>query len=374
MNEILSVLRFGRFSGRGGQQKPSARRVSGFALAASVLIATPVPTIGGFFGARASLVWNFDRPSAVAGTDGYVFVANRSSNSVTMIKASTGSYVRTLSGSSYDFNEPNAMLADGQDVFAANFDGNSITEMSSTAGKVVRVIRSPEYRFRRPDAMAVWGVNVVVANYTGDSLTIFNAASGKFVRLLANGGRAPYPYDAPDGLAVKYQKVFVSNADGFRGSNLVEVNPANGAVVRSYSGAPYSAAIALDGARGFVASNQPEAGAGAVVVFRAALGGPWRVLNQPSYGFEHPDAMAVADGLVFVVNGSSTSSSPGGSVTEVNTNGTLVNRQYGSGYMFEAPDAIAAEGADMFVANGSSNTLTEFVTTTGALVRVIGSG
>jgi hypothetical protein len=108
-----------------------------------------------------------------------------------------------------------------------------------------------------------------------------------------------------------------------------------------------------------------------MVIIRAAKGGIWRTIqHEGSYDLSYPDAMAVADGLVFVAD-AWTGTDVGGTVTDVNINGTLINKQVGSSYQFDDPNAVAAGTHDVFVANWLGNSVTEFATETGALVRVI---
>jgi len=49
---------------------------------------------------------------------------------VTELKASDGSWVRTLSGGSYGFSYPDGVAFDGSHIWVTNPTGNSVTEVS----------------------------------------------------------------------------------------------------------------------------------------------------------------------------------------------------------------------------------------------------
>jgi hypothetical protein len=74
--------------------------------------------------AQASAGYGLDAPTAAAVVGGDLFVANEGGNSVSVVDASSGAHVATLSGRSFAFDRPTAIVALGSDLFVANGAGN----------------------------------------------------------------------------------------------------------------------------------------------------------------------------------------------------------------------------------------------------------
>jgi hypothetical protein len=89
-----------------------------------------------------------------------------------------------------------------------------------------------------------------------------------------------------------------------------------------------------------------------------------RVLSAKSYEFSYLQSIAISGQDAFVTNNAS--------VTEFNTStGALVRILSAKNYAFNEPDAITISGPNAFVANVVGNSVTEFNLATGALVRVL---
>jgi hypothetical protein len=126
---------------------------------------------------------------------------------VTELDASTGRWMRTLSGGSYGFNGSNAIAAGGGDVWVANIRGFSVTELDASTGHWVRTLGAGNLT---PVAFALDGPDVWVLN--GDngvgagSVTELDASTGRLVRTLRGEG-----YSTPSALAVDGGSLWVAS-------------------------------------------------------------------------------------------------------------------------------------------------------------------
>ena len=90
-----------------------------------------------------------------------------------------------------------------------------------------------------------------------------------------------------------------------------------------------------------------------------------RIISAARDDLRSPQAIVATGGHLFIAN-------KWGSITELNgSNGSLVRVIGGPSFHFSDPVALAVNGLDLWVVNKSGNTLTEILTTTGHLVRVI---
>jgi hypothetical protein len=123
--------------------------------------------------------YKFTHPDAIASNGGDLFVANEG-NSVTEISATSGDFVRVISGS--EFEGPTAIAAAGGNLFVTNFGGGianqdgSVAELSTKTGALMGVISASNYRFDGPDAIAIYDGELFVADYSDDSLTCLSAS------------------------------------------------------------------------------------------------------------------------------------------------------------------------------------------------------
>jgi DNA-binding beta-propeller fold protein YncE len=165
------------------------------------------------------------QPSALARSGPDIWIADAASNSLTEVRAASGTEVRRVTGAGYGFADPVALAVDGTDLFVANRAGNSVTEVDATTGAPVRILRDRAYGLRRPDALAASGP-VVAAAGAGDSLTEFSASDGRdIVRL--DGTRNHLA--GPAALAVVRPDVWVVNETD---NSLTVINRRTGALVR----------------------------------------------------------------------------------------------------------------------------------------------
>ena len=101
----------------------------------------------------ASAGYGLSAPTSATVAGGDLFVANQAGNSVSVVNASTGAHVATLSGSSFDLDQPTSITNVGPDVFVANGAGDSVTEFGAADRAPVRIIAGPQFQFSDPIAL-----------------------------------------------------------------------------------------------------------------------------------------------------------------------------------------------------------------------------
>ena len=103
-----------------------------------------------------------------------------------------------------------------------------------------------------------------------------------------------------------------------------------------------------------------------VALASVTLGASHATAATSSLGFNGPEAVVISGPNAFVTNYF------GNTVTEFNTaTGQLVRVLSAKSYGFDYPWTIAVSGPNAFVNNYVGNTVTEFNTATGALVKVL---
>lgn len=190
-----------------------------------------------------------------------------------------------------------------------------------------------EYGFLKPDGIVFDGAHMWVANYgTGGNssrVTEFNAADGKWIQTLRNGGSVPYGFSESAGIAFDGTHIWVVNTTGGSGNlgSLTEINPSDGSLVATYDD------------------------------------------SDASYGFDFPIGIAFDGKHLWVTNEN------GASVTEIGTDGALIQRLTDSSCAFNNPYQIAYDGSgDMWVTNDvglSHGSITEFSTSTTGTCKLV---
>jgi hypothetical protein len=209
-------------------------------------------------------------------------------------------------------------------------------------------------------ALATDGSHLWVANWGGNSITELDPTNGSLVRTISG---ASYHFNAPDALAADGSHLWVANGGSNNGGNsLTELNLNNGSLVRNIPGDFGHPTI--DGSHLWVTS-----GGNSITEFDSTNGSLVRTISGVSYHFNAPAAL-VADGShLWVVNGG------GNSITELDSNnGSLVRTISGASYDIHHPSFLAADGSHLWVANegwGNANSITEINLNNGSLVRNI---
>jgi hypothetical protein len=312
--------------------------------------------------AQASAGDDLDAPTAAAITGGDLFVANEAGNSVTVLNATTGSHVATITGPSFAFDHPTAIVALGHRLFVANGTGNSVTEIDSSTRALVRTISGPQFQFSDPIALTGASGHLYVLS-AGGEVTAVSTASGDLDGVAAG---SPFGFSTPMGLAVSGSHLFVTN----RGANSVtEVDDRTMTFVATLKGAGFGfqepTGAAIDGPDLWVTNTAGDS----VSEISAATARPVRVVVDHT-NLPNPGPITVGDGYVFTV------SPPGVSpmVSQVmpkdgavpwmmcNTNGP---------YLFSNPQAAVVSGSNLWVVSKASSSLTEMNTDSGDLIRTI---
>jgi YVTN family beta-propeller protein len=312
--------------------------------------------------AQASAGYGLDVPSSatVAGAD--LFVANEGGNSVTVVDASTGAHVTTITGAPFGFDQPTAIVAVGPDLFVANGAANSVTELDSSTRTVVRIISGAQFGFADPIALAAGQGRLYVLSAAGP-VTAVSTATGDLAGI-ASG--AQFGFSTPLGIAVSGNNVFVTNSAT---DSVVEINGQTMALIRQIQGAEYKfktpTGAVIEGSNLWVTNQAGDS----VTELATSTGKLVRVVVDTT-NLPTPGPIIYGDGYVFTV------SPPGDSpmVSQItpadgwvawmmcNTNGA---------YLFSNPQAAAVSGSNLWVVSKGSSSLTEMDTDSGKLIRTI---
>ena len=258
--------------------------------------------------------YGFGSPSAIVTTGGDLFVANRSTDTVTELDATSHALVEYIPG----FTEPIALATGGGDLYVLNAPG-SVAKVAIADGQIVATASGSQFGFSAPLGIAVAGTDLFVTNSAANSVTTINDQTMTLSTIL-NG--PSYKFSIPTGAAVSGGNLWVTN---FGGDSATEIVAATGKVVR-------------------------------VVVDHT---------NLPT-----PGPITVGDGYVFTV------SPPGVSpmVSQIEpTSGTVawIKCNTNGPYLFSNPQAAAVYADNLWVVSKGSSSLTQMDTDTGDLIRTI---
>ncbi len=282
------------------------------------------PNTGGWLGTLGSAQYGFNRPSAIVGYEGELFVAN-ASGTVTEFRASSGTFVRSISGAAYRFSSPVALTTMGNDVLVLNSGASgSITVFSASTGAFIRNIRGPAYAMDNPAAFTTSGTDVWVADEGNNSVTELNVASTKLVRVISQQGLS-----SPDGIAIGSGNVWVANNAT---SSATEISATTGVVEGTKTD--------KDGSYGFwnptvmvstgysIYTMTPYGTSPMVTKMSASTGHPyWFMCNTNGpYYFSELSAFAISDGNLWVASRNGANSKTPGAAT-----GSLTELSLGSG-------------------------------------------
>lgn len=371
----------------------------------------------------------FNEPAAIATNGVDVWVANLQGSFITEFSASSGALVRIIRGSHYGLSTPTGLVVDGSDLWVVNSEprpgandevvtevsvgtgalvrtvtvgrgydspgaiastgsdiwvaetgqftatandlGRSVQELSASTGQIIRTLQGPTYGFDEPSALAVEGQDVWVANAITNSVTEFSAPTGAFVRrfTVRVHGR---PVTELSDVSVEYGDVWLLN-----GSMISEVSAQSGKLMRRISGRRFN----FDGPTSVVATGQyvlvSDTLGNSITELAAGTARLLRIVQGPQL-VDTPQAIASNGSDLWILNRANSS------VTEFSDGtGAIVRVIRGPTYQLSSPSGIAIDGPDVFVTNQkgmayvasgakSQGTVTEFVASTGALVRVIG--
>jgi hypothetical protein len=292
------------------------------------------PSNGSWIATFNSKSYGFRRPTAITRFGPYLFVAN-AGGSVSELRASNGAFIRTISGSRYRFANPVAIETAGTLILvlnagrpnAAGTSVGSITEIRASSGSLVRTVSGSSFAFADPMAFAVSGADVFVADKGNFSVTEVRITTGGLVRVVAGQG-----LNAPDGIAIANGIAWVADS----GDNAVtEIAAATGTVIStvtdsdgSYGFGSPSMVIATGG---YVFVASPFGSSPMVTKVSATSSQPsWYMCNTNGpYYFSLLSAFALSGSDLWVASRSgANSATPGarsGSLTELSTgDGSLI--------------------------------------------------
>ncbi len=292
------------------------------------------PSTGSWITTLNAHKYGFRQPSAITRDGAYLFVAN-ATGSVSELRASNGAFVRTIAGSRYHFVNPVAIEAAGSFVLVLNggrpnitgTSVGSITVIRASNGSPVRTVSGASFAFDEPMALAVSGAVAFVADKGDNSVTEVRIANGRLVRVVAQQG-----LDAPDGIAIADGNAWVADSAA---NAATEINTATGAVITTVGDADgdygFGAPSVVIATAGYVYVATPFGTSPMVTKVSATSGQPsWYMCNTNGpYYFSLLSAFAVSGTDLWVASRSgANSATPGaqtGSLTEMSTgSGALI--------------------------------------------------
>jgi hypothetical protein len=233
---------------------------------------------------------------------------------------------------------PDALAFDGVNIWVANESSNNVTVLNAVTGLPTSF--SPVAAGTNPVALAFDGVNMWIANASSSNVTVVNALTGT-----PTGFSPVTAGNAPAGLAFDGTHMWVTNADNAMGRVYVFNVSDGSAAFGPISVGAYPQPIAFDGTDMWVGvqNSSPDPSLVKISTTGTVLGTFYITYQGGSF---YPSAIAF-DGINMWV-----SSYNSAFVIVVNSAGSTV-AEYASGTFHSV--AIAYDGTDMWVANATSS-------------------
>jgi serine/threonine protein kinase len=329
----------------------------------------PPPALAGVYSA-----YGVKGPNSVAAGTQHVWVLNGfddgQNGSVAEIDARTGALVKKLGAAGYGFkatfNDTAGIIDDGANVWVGN--QNSITEIKASDGSLVRTLTIPasvnlhgwftalvragtHLWAVTPDTCRPYCVSPKSGFYA--SFVEFNASDGSYVRSITRNTLQDPLALASDGTHVWLvgSEVNGSDTNASTAGTVAELSADDGTqlwsapvtVYHDPSATTYDSLAYADG-RLWVANGK------SVTELDASTGKVIQVLSGAQYKFDGSAAIAAAGDKLLVVNSS------GNSVTEIDARtGKLLNVLDATRYHFNGPTAIAVAGNHAWIINSPRN-------------------
>jgi collagen type VII alpha len=253
-----------------------------------------------------------------------VWVVNGGGNSVTKLRAATGTVVGTYSVGS----GPYGIAFDGANIWVGNSFGNTVTELLASTGAVVGTYPAGS----KPTGVAFDGTNIWVVDYDGNTVTELLASTGAVVGTYAVGSQ-------PIGIAFDGTNMWVANSGS---SSVTELLASSGAVVGTSSVGASPIGVAFDGANIWVAND----GSSSVTKLQASTGA---VVGTYAAG-SNPNFVAFDGTNMWVSNAG------GSTATKLSASTGAVVGTYSVGANAQG---VAFDGSNMWVANTGSNNISK---------------
>jgi len=343
-------------------------------IASLVVVTSPAGATGG---GRATS--RFAAPSSIASVGPWIAVANRTSSTLTLLRATDGALVRTVSHAALGVTNPTSLVAGvvaGRRVAFVGGDAGRVVELALTAkGTAVAVSRRRESQLKGCAAKAATylasdGHGHLVAACGSGALGVWSAASGALERAVAPSASRLTHATA---LAVLGATAYVTNAAtaaaGSAPDGVTAISITTGRRLRSVTNATNPAyafsapsGIASDGSHLWVANatgNTVDELAGATLAF----------LGSSNANLTSPAAVIATPSHVWV----SSADTSWSMVTQFDVVGTTIESPWmmcntSGPYDFGNPSGFALRGSMLWVANASSNLIDQMRAGSGALV------
>jgi len=245
------------------------------------------------------------KPRGLAYDGTHIWVAS-CSGYVTEIDANTKQVIRVIPSDSYNqFHCPFALAYDGTHIWVANAatsGNNSITELSASTGDWIRTISGSQIVI--PTYLAVNGSSLWVIN-SGNypSLSEYNTSTGALVKTITNNSliSTNFSFNSLTSLAFYGSNIWVTD-NGFGGA--VELNPSTGKIIRETSATNlgpsfpncvvYSSGVIWVCGTGDLSADEYSASTGVYIKNLKVIADPSYIVTQGNYMFvvsEQPDTI-----------------------------------------------------------------------------------
>lgn len=286
------------------------------------------------------------RPQVIASDHTHVWVLNMN-NSITELAAASGTLVRIIRSARYGLRGSYDLVTNGHDVWVTNSTGNSVTEINASTGALVRIIKAPADSIRGPHAITTSGNYVWVSDYiVSKSLNVKFAitqltTSGTLVRVITYpkfqkvNGHLTSVIDGPCAMSAALGNLWIDSC----GLGMLELSAKTGKIennITTFSGVPQGVTslygVGNGGTPGLISDDGDHL---------------WGTLEHDGY------AELTASTGQFVRR----SLGP--------------ERRGGSGRVVIRTVSMDSDGVHLWVTGDGTNSVTEYNTSNGALVRII---
>jgi YVTN family beta-propeller protein len=171
-----------------------------------------------------------------------VYVANSNSNNISVIGAATKTVTVTINAG----NTPRgvAVTPNGKKVYVANYGSNNVSVIDTATNTVTATVNVGQF----PLGVAVTtdGTKVYVANYGSNNVSVIDTVTNK-VTVIVNVGKWPFGVAVtPDGT-----KVYVANSNS-NNISVIDTATKNVTATVNVGGYPYGVAVTPDGTKVYV--------------------------------------------------------------------------------------------------------------------------
>lgn len=325
-------------------------------------------------------------PGASAASNGYLYVCNYSSGTVSVINASTNTVTATVTVGS----EPDAIAISGGYAYVCNYGGGTVSVINTSTNSVSTTLTVGT----NPRAIAIAGSYAYVCNYGSANVTVINTSTNSVSTTLTAGTDPIAIATAPSGYA------YVCN---FGSANVTVINTSTNAVSTTLTVGtdPDAVAVSSSGSGSARYAYVCNYGSGSISVINTSTNvvsttvsvqtEPDGIVMIPGTSFAFtshyngyvgmfnvqsnawvtsvavgtdPTALAVAGGYVYVCNYGS------GTVSAVNVEQSIIAATPVVSQTITvgtAPDGIVVSGNTAYISNYTSGTLSAINTSTNSV-------